>query len=159
MLRGILLLSAALIALAVVPAAIADKPVQVSEDVPFPDCGFPVLAHFEGGEINRTTSFGKAGGVRLFGAFPGQTSTWTNLDSGKSITLSDAGSFQLRLEPDGSGTAVFTGHGPMPDFIVGKPGIWYLDGGQVTATGDAQGNVTSVVVRGRLVDLCGQLAS
>ncbi len=128
--------------------------------MPVPDqCAFPVLAHIQGGEINRNF-FDKAGNlVKQLGVFPGQTSTWTNLDTGKSITVSDAGSYLLRLNPDGSGTLLITGHGPIPNFITGERGIWYLNGGQITATGDADGNVTSVDVRGNLVDLCTQLAS
>jgi hypothetical protein len=156
--RGLPLLSTVLIALAVVPAAIANKPVG-SQDVPVPDqCAFPVLGHIEGGEIDKTF-FDKAGNiVKLIGVFPGQTSTWTNLETGKSITVSDAGSFHARFEPDGSATALITGHGPIPNFITGEPGIWYLDGGQITLTGDASGNLTSVDIRGNLVDLCTRLA-
>jgi hypothetical protein len=164
MLRRLPLLSTVLIALAVVPLATAEKPLR--EPVPGPgdivisdQCAFPVLGHIEGGEIN-TTFFDKAGNiVKLLGIFPGQTSTWTNLETGKSITVSDAGSFHLRFEPDGSGTALITGHGPIPNFITGEPGIWYLNGGQITLAGDADGNLTSVDVRGNLVDLCTQLAS
>jgi hypothetical protein len=164
--RGLLLLSTALIAFVVVPVAAAVKPAWVPEhefiaappDAPLDQCAFPVLGHIEGGEIH-TTFFDKAGNVvRLLGVFPGQTSTVTNLETGKSITVSDAGSFDLRFAPDGSGTLSITGHGPIPNFITGEPGLWYLNGGRVFATGDAEGNVTSVEVKGNLVDLCTQLA-
>ena len=159
--RGLLLLSTVLSALAVVPVATADKPVR--EPVPAPgdmviadQCGFPVLAHIEGGEID-TTFFDKTG-VKLLGVFPGQTLTVTNLETGKSITVSDAGSFRLRAERDGSLKISITGHGPIPNEVTGKPGIWYLDGGQVLVTLDADENVTSVETTGNLVDLCGPLA-
>jgi hypothetical protein len=159
--RGLLLLSTVFIAAALVPAATANPPDRqtIDSDMLIPDqCAFPVLGHIEGGEINRTF-FEKAGNVvKLLGVFPGQTSTWTNLDTGKSITLSDAGSFHARFEPDGSGTAWFTGHGPIPNFVTGQRGLWYLDGGQITLTGDAAGNLTLVDVRGNLVDLCTRLA-
>jgi hypothetical protein len=162
--RGLLLLSTVLVALAAVPAATADKPIR--EIVPAPgdvvitdQCAFPVLGHIEGGEID-TTFFDKAGNlVKLLGVFPGQTSTWTNLATGRSITVSDAGSFLLRLQPDGSGTLVLTGHGPVPNVLTGERGIWYLNGGQIRATGDANGNLTSVDIRGNVVDLCSQLAA
>ena len=161
--RGLLLLSAALIALAAVPAATAKPPertiVPAPPDQVFPDqCAFPVLGHIEGGEID-TTFFDKAGNiVKKIGVFPGQTSTWTNLDTGKSITVSDAGSFNGRAEPDGSVTIWITGHGPIDSDIIGEPGIWYLNGGRVLLTIDADGNLTSVDVRGNIIDLCTRLA-
>ncbi len=160
--RGLLLIST-VIALAAVPAATAKQPqrerVPAPSDITITDqCAFPVLGHIEGGEID-TGFFDKAGNlVKLHGVFPGQTSTWTNLDTGKSITVSDAGSFSLRLEPDGSGTVSITGHGPLPNEITGAPGIWYLDGGHVVVTFDADENLTSVDVRGKIVDLCTLLA-
>lgn len=161
--RGLLLLSTALCALAVVPAATADKPAR--EIVPAPgdliisdQCAFPVLGHIDGGEID-TTFFDKAGDpARLHGVFPGQTLTVTNLDSGKSITVVNAGSFTLRAEHDGSLRVSITGHGPIPNDLTGEPGLWYLNGGQVLVALDAEENVTSVRVTGNLVDLCGQLA-
>lgn len=162
--RWVLLLSTVLIALAVVPVAAANKPVR--EIVPAPgdrvftdECAFPVLGHIEGGEINTTFTDQTGDPVRLLGVFPGQTLTLTNLDTGKSITLANAGSFQARAEPDGSVTISITGRGPIPNVITGEPGLWYLDGGRVVVTFDADENVTSVDVSGNLVDLCTELAT
>jgi hypothetical protein len=161
--RGLLLLSTILIALAVVPAAAANKPTR--EIIPAPDdlviidqCAFPVLGHIEGSEID-TTFTDKAGNpVKLLGVFPGNTLTLTNLDTGKSITLGATGSFQLRVEPDGSASAMVTGLGAWPfgNPVTGEPGIWYQSG-RVTATIDAEGNTTSVSSTGKLVNLCAQL--
>ena len=156
---------AVLAALAVAPAAIADKPDR-PPPVPAPDdlvitdqCAFPVLAHIEGGEIV-TTFFDKAGNiVKLHGAFPGQSLTVTNLDTGKSITVVNAGSFQARAERDGSVRVSITGHGPIPNFITGESGLWYLNGGQVLLTFDADGNLTSARSTGNLVNLCARLES
>lgn len=162
--RGLLLLSTVLIALAVVPAATANKPerkiVPAPADMLISDqCAFPVLGHIEGGEID-TTFFDKAGNpVKQIGVFPGQTLTVTNLERDKSITVVNAGSFHARAERDGSVTISITGHGPIPNFITGEPGLWYLNGGRVVVTFDADGNPTSVGVTGNLVDLCTQLAS
>ena len=163
--RGLLLLSTALVAVAVVPAATANKPTR--EIIPAPDdkvitgqCTFPVLGHIEGNEID-TTFTDKAGNpVKLVGVFPGNTLTLTNLDTGKSITLGATGSFQLRAQPDGSGSAMVTGLGAWPDGnpITGEPGIWYQSG-RVSATFDAEGNTTSIKSTGKLVNLCTQLAS
>lgn len=162
--RRALLLSTALIALAVVPAAIADEPTR--KIIPAPgdlvitdQCAFPVLAHIEGGEID-TTFFDKEGNtVKLLGVFPGQTLTVTNLDTGKSITVVDDGSFHARAERDGSARVTITGHGPIPNFITGEPGIWYLSGGQVLLTFDADENLTSINSTGNLVNLCERLVS
>ena len=160
--RGLLLLSTILAALAVAPVATADQPAR--EAVPAPDdlvftdqCAFPVLGHIEGGEIN-TTFFDRAGNpVKLLGVFPGQTLTLTNLDTGKSITVVNAGSFQARAERDGSVTISITGRGPIPNLVTGEPGLWYLNGGRVVVTLDEDGNVTSVDTAGTLIDLCTQL--
>lgn len=151
------------IALGIAPIAAADKPVR--EIVPAPgdvtitdQCAFPVLGHIEGGEID-TTFFDKAGNpVKQIGVFPGQTLTLTNLDTGKSITVTDAGSFHATAAPDGSLKVSITGHGPIPNEVTGEPGIWYLDGGHIVVALDADGNLTSLEVRGNLVNLCGRLA-
>jgi hypothetical protein len=162
--RGPTVLSIVLIALAVAPAATADKPIR--EVIPAPEdrlitdqCAFPVLGHIEGKEID-TTFTDKAGNpVKLIGVFPGNTLTLTNLDTGTSITVSATGSFQLRLNPDGSAAGKVTGHGAwLSNPVTGEPGIWYQSG-QVTATIDEEGNTTSVSNAGTLVDLCPRLAA
>ena len=163
MMRAGLLFSTLLIALAAVPTASANKPWR--EIKPAPDdvlitdqCAFPVLAHFDGLEIN-TTFFEKAGNpVRLLGVFPGHTLTLTNPETGTSITLGAAGAFQLEVEPDASGSAMVTGQGAWPgNPVTGEPGIWYQSG-RVSTSWDAQGNTTSLESSGTLVDLCPQLA-
>jgi hypothetical protein len=161
---GVLLLSTVLIALVVAPVATANKPMR--EIIPSPDdmviagqCAFPVLGHIEGSEID-TTFTDKAGNpVKLIGVFPGNTLTLTNLDTGKSITLGATGSFQLRVNPDGSASAMVTGQGAwFGNPVTGEPGIWYQSG-RVSATLDAEGNATSVDSTGNLVNLCARLAS
>jgi len=163
--RGLLLLPTVLVALAVVPAATANKPTR--EIIPAPEdrvitgqCTFPVLGHIEGSEID-TTFYDRAGNpVKLIAVFPGNTLTLTNLDTGNSITLGATGSFHLRVEADGSGTGMVTGQGAWPDGnpLTGEPGIWYQSG-RVSATFDAGGNTTSIRNAGTLVNLCTELAS
>jgi hypothetical protein len=162
--RGLLLLSTLVMALAVAPAATANKPIR--EVIPAPDdrvitgqCAFPVLGHIEGSEID-TTFTDKAGDpVKLIGVFPGNKLTLTNLVSGKSITLGATGSFQLRANPDGTASAMVTGQGAwLGHPVTGEPGIWHQSG-RVSATLDAAGNTTSVDVTGILVNICGRLAS
>jgi len=157
-------LALALVALAVVPTAVAVTPAR--EPVPAPGdviltdlCPFPVLAHIEGGEID-TTFFDREGDIRrLLGVFPGQTLTVTNMNTLESITVSDAGSFGATLQRDGSVEVSITGHGPLPNFVTGQPGLWYLDGGHVGLTFGADGSLTAVESMGNLVDLCGELGS
>ena len=163
--RGLPLLSTLFIALAVAPAAVADKPTRevspAPDDIVFTDqCAFPVLGHLDGFEINTTFTDRAGNPVRLLGVFPGQTLTLTNLDTGESISLAAGGSFQLRAEPDGSASAMVTGNGAWPtgNPVTGEAGIWYQSG-RVSATFDADGNMTSVKNTGSLVNLCVQLAS
>jgi hypothetical protein len=162
--RGLLLLSTLVMALAVAPAANANKPTR--EIIPAPadrtitgQCAFPVLGHIEGYEIDTTFTDRAGNPVKLLGVFPGNTLTLTNIDTGKSITLGATGSFQLRVKPDGSGSVMVTGLGAWPDGnpITGEPGIWYQNG-RVSATFDAEGNMTSMKSTGKLVDLCPRLA-
>ena len=165
MLRGLLLLSSVLVALAVVPAATANRPTR--EIIPAPadrlitgQCTFPVLGHIDGSEIDTTFTDRAGNPIKLIGVFPGNTLTLTNLDTGTSITLGATGSFHLRAERDGSLSAMVTGQGAWPDGnpITGEPGIWYQSG-RVSATFDAEGNMTSIDSTGTLVNLCTQLAS
>jgi hypothetical protein len=164
--RGLLLLATLLIALAVVPAATANRPIRevnpAQEDVVITDqCAFPVLGHVEGREIITTFTDRAGNPVKQIGVFPGNTLTFTNLDTGESVTLVATGSFHVQAESDGSVTVMITGHGPFfSNPITGEPGIWYLNGGRVVATFDAEGNMTSVDATGNnLVNLCAQLAS
>ena len=160
---GLLALSIALVALAIAPAATAVKPER--EIVPAPDdivitgqCAFPVLGHIEGGEI-KTNFFDRSGNaVKQIAVFPGQTLTLTNMVTDESITVTAAGSSQVRAESGGSVKISITGHGPLPNEIVGEPGLWYLNGGHVVVVLDAEGNPTSIVVRGNVVNLCDRLS-
>jgi hypothetical protein len=162
--RGFLLLSIVLIALAVAPAASANKPAR--EIIPAPDdmvitdqCAFPVLGHIEGSEIDTTFTDRAGNPVKLLGVFPGNTLTLTNFDTGTSITVGATGSFQLRVEADGSASAMVTGQGVwLGSPVTGEPGIWFQSG-RVSATFDAEGNMTSVNSTGLLVNLCPQLAA
>jgi hypothetical protein len=162
--RGLLLCATIFIALAVAPAATANKPTR--EVIPAPanmvikgQCAFEVLGHIEGREINTTFTDRAGNPVKLLGVFPGNTVTLTNLVRGTSITLPATGSFQLRAEPDGGASVKVTGHGAWPtgNPVTGEPGIWYQSGA-VRATFDADGNLTSINNTGTLVNLCPQLA-
>ena len=121
-------------------------------------CGFPVLAHIEGSEIDKTFTNQTRDTVKLIGVFPGNTLTLTNLDSGTAITLMATGQFHAQLKHDGSAFAIVAGHGPfVPHPVTGEPGIWYLSG-QVKGPLDENGDPISLRASGKLVNLCAQLA-
>lgn len=157
---AVVAVSTVLAGLAVVPAASANKPtreVGPQEDMLITDqCAFPVLAHIDGVEIITTFTDRAGNPIKQIGVFPGNTITLTNLDTGKSITVSGTGSFHARAEADGSVSVKVTGHGPVPNPMAG---IWYLSGGRFVATFDAEGNIMSVDSTGNLVNLCDRLAS
>lgn len=163
--RAVPLLAALLVvSFALAPAAGASKPER--EVVPAPDamvftgqCDFDVLGQIEGGEID-TTFFDTTGDpVKKIGVFPGQTLTLTNLATEETITVVNAGSTQARAKRDGSVEISIMGHGPLQNEIAGgEPGLWYLNGGRVVVTLDAEGNPESVTVRGNVVNLCERLA-
>jgi hypothetical protein len=162
--RGVLFLSTVLICLALAPAASAKKPTREinpsQDDVVITDqCAFPVVGHIDGVEIIRTWTDDAGNPVKQIVTFPGNRLTFTNLDTGASVTVVGTGSSQLRALRDGSVSARAMGHGPFfPNPLTGEPGIWYLSG-QGRAVLDSQGNVISARLSGRLVDLCPRLAS
>jgi hypothetical protein len=162
--RKLLFLLTVLLAVTVAAPASASKPVREinpgQDDAVITDqCAFPVLGHVDGIEIITTFTDRAGNPVKQIVTFPGNTLTFTNLDSGTSVTVVATGSSQLRAEPGGSVSARVMGHGPFfPHPITGEAGIWYLSG-QGKATFDSQGNMTSADIMGRLVDLCAQLSS
>ena len=107
--RGLLLLSTVLIALAVAPAATANRPTR--EVIPAPDdivitdqCAFPVLGHIEGSEIDTTFTDRAGDPVKLIGVFPGNTLTLTNKSTdlnmrfGEQVVPSKAPASETRLK-------------------------------------------------------------
>ena len=160
--RKLLLGSIVLVALTLMPSASATKPSREvhtqGEAVIRGQCAFPVLGHIDGREIVTTFTDSDGNPVKQIVVFPGNKLTLTNLESDTSITVLGTGSSQLRAHSDGSTTARAMGHGIFfPNPLTGERGIWYLSG-KGTAVIDANGNVTSNSLSGRLVDLCSQLA-
>ena len=161
--RKVLLVPLVLAVLAMASSASATAPIRevnTQGDVVIRgQCAFPVLGHIDGVEIIKTFLDAAGDPVKQIVTFPGNRITLTNLRSGVSITVVGTGSSQLRARPDGSFSARAMGHGPFfPDPLTGEPGIWYLSGQGATLL-DAQGNPTSAVLHGRLVDLCPRLAA
>ncbi len=166
--RTMLILFTVLTALAIAPVATANKPTREilplgNDFVVLPTdggCAFPVLFHDEGKGAIVTTFTDRAGNpVRQIQTFPQDTETLTNLDTGKSITVVTTGPIFFQFEPDGSASLIFTGHTPfIVNPITGEPGIWYSSG-QLVATFDPDGNLTSLDFTGNFVNLCDQLSS
>lgn len=145
----------ALAALVLVPSALSDPPtiqrfpidVTLLDNV---DCGFPVQIHIAGTDLEITS------GHRVFDAFPQSTATLTNLETGRSITVSTAGPGHTTFGADGSVTLVGTGPALFFFEFQGNPGITLLNGRSVL-TIDSQGNQTFSSVGGTR-DLCAELA-
>jgi hypothetical protein len=145
----------ALASLVLVPSALSDPPtiqrtpidVTLLDDV---DCGFPVQIHLVGTDLTISA------GDRVFDAFPQSTATLTNLDTGRSITVSLAGTGHTTFGADGSVTLVGTGPELFFFLFQGNPGITLLNGRSVL-TIDSQGNQTFSSVGGTR-DLCTELA-
>ena len=162
--HGLLLLTTAVVSLAVAAAATATPPVHevgTQPDLTITDqCAFPVLGHIEGNE--RVTTFFDTEGnpAKRITVFPGNTVTLTNLDTGKSVTLVSTGPSLAKVEPDGSGFFQSMGHGvSITNPVTSEPGIWYQPSGRFLLRFDSDGNVTSVQTTGNFVNLCDELAS
>jgi hypothetical protein len=147
--------------LALAPAATANPPVRdvgSQEDVTIVgQCAFPVLGHVDGNEIVTTFTDKTGQPDKQIRVFPANTSTLTNLDTGKSITLVATGPSQAKIERDGTLFVQSLGHGfSFPNPVTGEPGIWYSSG-RLALTFDAEMSLISVVSTGKLVNLCDQL--
>jgi hypothetical protein len=72
-------------------------------------CSFTVLIHVEG-DIRHTNFLDQAGNVvRELEVFPGFTVTFTNAETGKSISTVSPSVFHATINPDGSTVAAITG--------------------------------------------------
>lgn len=72
-------------------------------------CSFTVLAHIEG-DIRRTVFFDQAGNVvRELEVFPNFRVTFTNADTGKSISTVSPSVLHVTINPDGSAVVAVTG--------------------------------------------------
>jgi hypothetical protein len=162
--RKLVLLSTLLVTLAVASTASATKPIRKvhpsqGDAVIARQCAFPVLGHIDGPEIIKRFLDQAGNPVKGIVTFPGNKITLTNADTGASVIVLGTGESQLRAEPDGSFTARAMGHGIFyPNPITGERGIFYLSG-QGKSILDADGNLISSALHGRLVDLCPRLDS
>jgi hypothetical protein len=91
-------------------------------------CSFTVLVHIEG-DVRHTNFFDQAGNeVRELEVFPGFRVTFTNAETGKSISTVSPSVNHLTINPDGSAVMAITGlsghlivgGGPPQDVDVGR---------------------------------------
>jgi hypothetical protein len=158
--RLVVSLAVGAVALAAAPAAFSGMPTITRNPASFSfeddtDCGFPVFVQGTGTDIN-ISSTGADGTTRSFDAFTNARATITNLDTGKSVTVSDAGSGHATFNVDGSGTIISTG----PALFIGfapLPGINWVVGRWVGSL-DSSGNLTIHIVGGTVRDLCAAVA-
>ena len=152
---------AALSLAAVAPAANAGKP--TIQRIPFEDhfdsqaCGFPVHLD-QTATIVDISNTDELGNVHDFQAAPGAKLTLTNLVTGKTIIVSNAGPGDVTFGADGSFTQVGTGGwswiGRNPTTLA--PGI-FLTQGRFVLSFSASG-VRTFTLTGTTTDLCAQLA-
>ena len=112
--RAFLIVSAVFTALAVAPAATADKPTReilssLEDFVVTDQCEFPVLVHTEGGGIATTFTDKEGDVVKELLVFPGNRQVFTNLDTDRSVTVATTGPGHFHFNSDGSGFLKVTG--------------------------------------------------
>jgi hypothetical protein len=156
-----LLLLTLLALVAAAPSALAAKPtherVAVDDVVVDELCGFPVKVHTTG-VVLAIEWVDEDGSLRRFEAYPQFRSTYTNLDTGKSIKVNIAGPAHITEGADGSFTLVGTGNWGWDTFPgTDEPGH-FLTSGRFVFSIDAAGNESFSRV-GRIVDLCAKLAA
>lgn len=103
----------------------------------------------------------KDGNLRVLQAGKGVELTFTNLDTGATLALKPDGSVsQQTFNPDGSSTAVLTGHNVIILFPTDEPAgpstIQYV--GRVVITIDLDEVYTVQSVRGTSTDICASLS-
>jgi hypothetical protein len=118
-------------------------------------CGFDVDIVVDGVDV--LISYVDDEGVyHEFDAYPKFKGTFTNVDSGASVTVNISGPQNLTVFPDGSVTLIGTGSwawGSNPE--TGDPG-WFRTTGHFVDSVDAQGNHTFALT-GTLTSICDQL--
>jgi hypothetical protein len=126
-------------------------------------CSFPLRIDFSGGHrVDREFTDKNGNPVRILSAGKGFLETFTNLDTGVTVTYKTGGSVsQIIVNPDGSLTFVATGHNVIILFPEDEPAgpstILYL--GRFVATVDPITFVGTVQeITGTQIDICAALS-
>jgi hypothetical protein len=159
---GALLVCGSAVVLFAVPSALASGGKPTIQRIPVDSttvdtvCGFPVQSHVTG-TILDISSTDAQGVVHDFQANPQGTETFTNLLTGKMLTVIISGPGTYTVNPDGSFTLVGTGLWTwLVDPDTGLPGE-FLTQGRFVLSFDASGNGTLISRTGTKTDLCAQL--
>ena len=126
-------------------------------------CAFPMDIESSGGQQVMREFVDKDGNVvRTLAAGKGAVLTFTNVDTGETLTVTTGGSVtHITLHPDGSFTFVTTGHNVLilfPSDVPAGPSTT-LTQGRVVFTIDTNGVFTVTEVEGRTTDICAALSS
>ena len=125
-------------------------------------CDFPVRIDGTGGNsIVRTFTSDGGGAVRVLTTGTGSALTFTNLDSGATLSLRSSGAVQRTTTlADGSSSTVTGGHNVLilfpTDVPAGPSSVLYT--GQYVVTVDPSGVYTLRTTRGTSRDLCAELS-
>src|SRR5436190_19777729 len=123
----------ALLIVAAVPSALAATPViirtEINDTFPFTRCAFPIEGHVTG--IDQEALYLDAAGnlVRVIATFPRWRLTFTNLETGKSISTASPDPVKTQINADGSFTITIAGL--QGHFSVPGQGTVVLDVGRV----------------------------
>ena len=141
-------------------ATAADQTIDLPAGVACED--FDLRVEITGGNQVLKTFTDKNGTVRSLSAGTGSALTFTNLDTGTSLSLKSNGSVtQITSNPDGSARFMTTGHNVLvlfPTDIPAGPSTT-LTVGQTVFTVDASGVFTVLKVSGNSTDICAALSA
>jgi hypothetical protein len=125
-------------------------------------CGFKVRVAFP---VNKeyTKLLKTSDGTMITLATGAFKASYTNLSTGKTITVNESGPAKITVHPDGSAVLAFKGHTGFDltraaSQRFGVPRV-FVTAGAVTLSIDAAGNTTSATMHGHvLVDICAALS-
>jgi hypothetical protein len=158
--RCVVVTLALVVVLGLVRPALADFFIELPAGVA---CSFPLGIDFSGAEhrVNREFTDKNGNVVRLLSAGKGFLETFTNLDTGATVTFKTGGSVShTTINPDGTQTVAATGHNVIilfpTDVPAGPSTILYM--GRVVYTVDLNGVFTLQQVTGKQTDICAALS-
>jgi hypothetical protein len=156
-----ILLSALLVATLLSPASPAMAATTNLD--PGIGCDFALRIDSNGGKLHEKLFTDKAGNpVRFLSAGKGVVLTYTNVDSGKSVTIRTDGSVtSIRFNPDGTQTWTTTGHFGLvlyPSDVPAGPSTTQYIGKLVFNVDPATGVFTFVSSTGQARDICAELS-
>ncbi|MHA7264458.1 hypothetical protein ACX80W_14765 [Arthrobacter sp. TMN-37] len=141
------------------------QPAQADYSIKLPEgqgCPFALQIDGTGGNLHVKDFYDKDGDkVRTIQAGKGVFLTYTNLDTGKSISFDTSGSVsKTTYNPDGTSTVRVSGHNGLiffpSDVPAGPTTTQYI--GTVVYTVDAAGVFTLISTSGQAVDVCAALS-